>query len=576
MQEFMVTLLICSAAMSVLALLYMSLTPFLAKRYSEKGRYYAWLIIVIGLIIPFRPSWTNAIFTVDVGVADVSNDFVNTATQAWSGNVATMPTFTAYASPTSIPETFSITLWHGITAAWLIGVAAFISYQTIRHYRFVKTARRWSETIADEKMLSIFRELKMEMGIERQIGLYFSYCVGSPMMIGFIKPKILLPTEELTEKELRFILKHELVHYKRSDLLYKSLVLIATAMHWFNPIVYLTARTINILCETSCDAEVMQNANEDTRQRYSETIINMVKYRSKMKLPTAFSTNFYGGKKGMKNRISSIMDMSKKRAGTLILCGALVLTLGTGAVVAASAIDPTNQEIAMPNSAVAEQTAIIRVTNGEASRSVDSGQTWQHHDVNEEFDFVFEEMTVAELENQLAELRANAEALVASGDHTWEEITAAITLMEEQIAQVKEGTLTIGRPFSVEGSTVSISISGMFQYDDVTIVNEVFAESTFTVIDDSNYLANRPATAHVFAEYEEWGLTIEGLYPHPNGGFTANSRQNVFLHGQLMRGFTDFDNDVVSMSISSADRGGSEWVRVIRNANGNIERIDTE
>lgn len=57
MQNFIITLLICSITMSALALLYMAATPLLAKRYSVSGRYYAWLIFVIGLIIPSGLDW---------------------------------------------------------------------------------------------------------------------------------------------------------------------------------------------------------------------------------------------------------------------------------------------------------------------------------------------------------------------------------------------------------------------------------------------------------------------------------------------------------------------------------------
>ena len=66
MQNFIITLLICSITMSALALLYMAATPLLAKRYSVSGRYYAWLIFVIGLIIPFRPRLGNPIVRVDL------------------------------------------------------------------------------------------------------------------------------------------------------------------------------------------------------------------------------------------------------------------------------------------------------------------------------------------------------------------------------------------------------------------------------------------------------------------------------------------------------------------------------
>lgn len=64
MQGFMITRLICSVTMSALALLYMAITPLLSKRYSVTGRYYTWLIIVIGLIISFRPKFNNAIVKV--------------------------------------------------------------------------------------------------------------------------------------------------------------------------------------------------------------------------------------------------------------------------------------------------------------------------------------------------------------------------------------------------------------------------------------------------------------------------------------------------------------------------------
>ena len=66
MKSFIITLLICSVTMSLLTLLYMMATPFLAKRYSEKWRYYIWLVIMIGLIIPFRLQWSNTLVNVEI------------------------------------------------------------------------------------------------------------------------------------------------------------------------------------------------------------------------------------------------------------------------------------------------------------------------------------------------------------------------------------------------------------------------------------------------------------------------------------------------------------------------------
>jgi len=332
MQSFVITLLICSVIMSALALLYMLVTPLLAKRYSEKGRYYAWLVIVIGLIIPFRPQFDNAFVKVDV-LSETTTPVI----QIGNGIPLTIPIGNATLSP----ATSSISWWQIVAVVWVAGVIIFLAYHSIKHYRFTKMARRWSESTKDKQTLTLLQSLKTEMGISKQISLELCSSVGSPMMIAFANPRILLPKTEFAQDELRFILKHELVHYKRKDLWYKCLVLIATAVHWFNPIVYLMAKAIDVQCEFSCDAEIVRSADVDTRQHYSETIIGIVKYQSKLK--TALSTNFYGGKKGMKKRIFSIMDTGKKRAGIAVICGVLLITLGTGFAFAANAAINNNE-----------------------------------------------------------------------------------------------------------------------------------------------------------------------------------------------------------------------------------------
>jgi beta-lactamase regulating signal transducer with metallopeptidase domain len=298
----MITLLICSATMSAIALLYMAAAPFLSKRYSERGRYYAWLIIMVGLIIPFRPQWGNAIVSVELP-ASTPPPFVQVNGEMFGHfyQPTALPYSPSIESPAFSVTALNINWWQLGFAVWLAGMLVVLTYQGIRNYRFVKMARRWSESITDEQALSLFQSLKSEMGITRRIPLELCPFAGSPMMIGLLKPRILLPSVELAQDELSFILRHERVHYKRKDLLYKYLVLFATAVHWFNPVEYLVAKAIKALCEMSCDAEVIGRADMDTRQSYSETIIGVV--RCQTRLCTALSTNFYGGKKGMKPKL---------------------------------------------------------------------------------------------------------------------------------------------------------------------------------------------------------------------------------------------------------------------------------
>lgn len=318
MQSFMIKLLICSATMSVLILFYMAITPLLAKRYSVTGRYYTWLVIVAGLVIPFRPQFNRA----SINLGKLGSTALPVIQK---GNGIPISGTADYMFPSAIA---SVSWWQIAVAVWLAGVALFLLYHISKHYRFMKLAVRWSEDITDEQIIKLFRNLKMQMGITQKIGLRFCSIAGGPMMIGFIKPCILLPQKTFSKQELCFVLKHELVHYKRKDLWYKLFVLISTAIHWFNPTVYLMAKAIGVQCELSCDKEVIRSTDADTRRFYGETIISIVRHHSKLK--TALSTNFYGGKRGMKERLLAITDMSKKKAGFIVVCFGLIFTLGTG------------------------------------------------------------------------------------------------------------------------------------------------------------------------------------------------------------------------------------------------------
>lgn len=288
MQNFMITLLTCSATMSAIALLYMALTPLLSKRYSAKGRYYTWLVVVLGLIIPFRPHFGSALVNVNVpaemALPSMQTGYVAPAME----QISTAQN--SFAAPI-------LSIWQILALIWLAGALVFLLCHAVKHCRFMKLVARWSEDIPDGHIaLSILEQLKTEMGIAGQISLQICPSIGSPMLVGFTRPKILLPAMDFAEEELRFILAHELVHHKRKDLYYKVLVLLATAIHWFNPAVYIAARAIDAECELSCDDEVIRSTDADTRQHYSKTILGVVKYQSRFR--TALSTNFYGGKKG--------------------------------------------------------------------------------------------------------------------------------------------------------------------------------------------------------------------------------------------------------------------------------------
>ena len=321
MQAFLINLLECTVSMSVISLIYMILLPFLSKRYTAKWLYYGWLVIITGWIFPFRPQLDANIFPaknpVIQNIRTLSIEYIDIGEPA-----ALISNETGAAS--------FISIWWVLASIWIIGVIISIIYHSRRHWRFMKLANRWGEDIIDLQILHVLNNLRAEMGINTKVGLKTCSSMTNPILAGFLRPVIFLPSVNLSANELTFILKHELIHLKKNDLWYKALVLLTTTIHWFNPLVYIVARAIAVQCEISCDELVLQGTSSEDRRQYGETIIAFV--RKETNPQTTLSTNFYGGKKGMKTRIFSIMDTSKKRAGIIILCTVFMAIITTGLV----------------------------------------------------------------------------------------------------------------------------------------------------------------------------------------------------------------------------------------------------
>ena len=135
--------------------------------------------------------------------------------------------------------------------------------------------------------------------------------------------------------------------------------MLSTAIHWFNPIVYIMAKTINTFCERSCDDDVIRGADTAKRREYIKTLVGAI---GRCEPLTSLSTNLYGGKKAMKSRIASIMDGSKKRRGIIVLCAILLAAAITGVAIAASPNDlPGAPEALWPT---APGTEVVKNTNG--------------------------------------------------------------------------------------------------------------------------------------------------------------------------------------------------------------------
>lgn len=333
--EMLLDVLKWSGLAGAAALALTLLKPLLDRRYSARWRYWVWLALA-ALLLAAPVQWEALLPRVEAAppvVIQVPRMELRFSRE--EGVALQRPAESAPARPSNPaprPEgdaapqgARSWSLDRILPVLWLAGAAVYAVYRLLGTALFVRRARRWSRG-AGEETVRVFEELRRELGMRRSPALRVSAGVDSPMMVGLFRPCLLLPGEDYGERELGFVLRHELCHCRRHDLWYKLVLLAANAVHWFNPLVYLLAREAEADLELTCDDLVVRGADSETKRAYSETLLAAVR-RQKGLSRSALSTHFYGGKAVMKDRLGNILGKRGRRWGVLALVLALAVTL---------------------------------------------------------------------------------------------------------------------------------------------------------------------------------------------------------------------------------------------------------
>jgi len=200
---------------------------------------------------------------------------------------------------------------------WLVGVALFLLIHGVAYwyfYRHLKTAHR--EHIP-ELIRKILEQQGNDMGIIDLPMLIITSAIDAPALIGLFRPRILLPHANYNPEELAFIFRHELIHYKQRDMLHKCILLVANALHWFNPMVYLMAIQAAKDIELACDDAVAHELGETERKQYVNTLLATMPTVNKRRMISM--AEFGNGKREMKDRMRNLFDRRSKRQGLIAL-----------------------------------------------------------------------------------------------------------------------------------------------------------------------------------------------------------------------------------------------------------------
>lgn len=339
METFLLNLLKTSLLGSLAILAMLVLKPLWRERYRAKTRCWLWLALAVFLLLPVDFSVKNAPvqaappkdYTLFVGtdkttIQSTDNLFGDMAEK--SGQSPAQVRDTIIQRPVTNPEqktTRYIPVTTILFYGYLAGAAAFLLYQGVSYALFRRTVRRWKRDVSRADYAAMLSDTARDLGVSAP-EMIVCEAISTPAVTGLLRPRLLLPHEHYDVQELRYILRHELCHLKRRDMLLKLVLLAANAMHWFNPGVYLMLRQADEDIELACDSAATDGLELPERAAYSRTLLAAVQ-SSVRALPA--TTCFGGTVERLKRRITNVLGAQKKRGlGVVALVLALTLTAG--------------------------------------------------------------------------------------------------------------------------------------------------------------------------------------------------------------------------------------------------------
>ncbi len=185
--------------------------------------------------------------------------------------------------------------------------------------------------------------------------IYLADHIGSPFVMGILRPKIYLPSA-LSHGEQEYIILHEKCHIRRLDHVVKGLAFVALCLHWFNPLVWLAFILASKDMEMSCDEAVVKRLGREICADYSASLLSLATGRRIISgTPLAFGEGDTGA------RVKNLVGWKKPKTWIILAAGVLC-----AAVIAACAVNPQGQG----EDTVQEQEPAILFQNGDVTVTV--------------------------------------------------------------------------------------------------------------------------------------------------------------------------------------------------------------
>ncbi|HEY4108291.1 M56 family metallopeptidase [Puia sp.] len=250
-----------------------------------------------------------------------------------------------------------VVIWFIIFLARFVNLLSGLVYtQRIRHYQTTPASGDWQQRL---------NELLGKLKINRPVLLLESALIKVPVVVGFLKPAVLVPIGILTHlpaDQVESILLHELAHIRRKDYLFNLVQHVVDTLFFFNPALVWISSLIRAERENCCDDITIRETR--SRRQLIQALVSFHEYRQR---EGQFAISFAGTKENpVVKRVKRIVYKTNHslNAGERVILMSVLLVLCAAFVTikSSNAATPETKRIAAPTIAPAVAPAVTDTT----------------------------------------------------------------------------------------------------------------------------------------------------------------------------------------------------------------------
>jgi bla regulator protein BlaR1 len=266
---------------AVVGLVILLLKAALKNRLNAQWHYLIWIVLILKLIMPFGPASAVSLFNIIPEVNPPERMIVDTyqvpapiAAPPVTADKSTeiQPAPVVFPAEQVTPGIEEVLAW-----IWILGMSLMLFWLVGTCYSLNRNLSGGCRE-PDARIAAIFESCKSRMGVGSNLTPVVQEVVGTPSLFGILRSRVLLTpeVERLNDDEIRYVLLHEMAHYKRKDVLVNYLLVLLQVIHWFNPVIWYCFQRIREDMEAATDQYVLSVLDSSEYRSYGRALLTVL------------------------------------------------------------------------------------------------------------------------------------------------------------------------------------------------------------------------------------------------------------------------------------------------------------